>query len=203
MTTTDPPDPAPVIQGAAVTLDLIERIRSGDSLAWESLHGRYREALTRLARGRLCGDVRRRLDTEDIVQSTFIAAHESLEGFEHRGPGSFHAWLRQILTNRLMQRQRDHLCDQRDARRHADADALFAEHDSGAVTPDEALQAAEEQLLFAEALTELPERAQEVLIATQMEGESVASVAARMNLSVATIRRARSEAIAALTKKLD
>ena len=202
MTTVHEPESDPFISSNQVTLEIIERIRDGEAGAWEALHKRYRETLTRLARGRLNGDIRRRLDTEDLVQSAFIAAHKGLNRFEHRGPGSFHAWLRQILTNGIRQRQREHLCDQRDARRHADEDTLVEQSDLSTLTPSEAVLAGEEQVLYAEAVSELAEMDREILVATHINGESVVSVSARLGLSEASVRRHRVQAIETLTRKL-
>ena len=203
MTRIDPSEAAPIIDSNEVTLELLGRIRDGDMDAWESIYSRYCAALTRLATGSLNGEVRRRLDTQDLVQSTFLAAHVALGRFEHRGRGSLHAWLRQILVNRIRQKQREHLCDQRDARRHADSDALLGECDLSMLSPSDAMQAAEEELRYAEALAELPARDQEIIVATQIDGETTASVAERLGENVATVRRRRALAIGVLAKKLD
>jgi RNA polymerase sigma-70 factor (ECF subfamily) len=80
---------------------LVERAQGGDSDARERLARRCVEALARFAHGRLPRGVRGRLDTEDLVQSTVMAAFERLDRFEARRHGSFLAYLRSIVLNLL------------------------------------------------------------------------------------------------------
>jgi len=83
-------------------VDLFERIRRGDLRAQEILLGRYKPVLKRMAHGRLPARARSLQDTDDIVQSTLISAFNHLEAFEPRRSGSFLAYLRQILSNKIV-----------------------------------------------------------------------------------------------------
>ena len=40
-------------------------------------------------------------DRDDIVQDVLIVVVRRVNGFEHRGPGTFRAWLRGILANHI------------------------------------------------------------------------------------------------------
>jgi RNA polymerase sigma-70 factor (ECF subfamily) len=83
------------------TVQLVQRIRQGDSVARDVLVERYFGALHRWARGRLPRYARHELDTQDLVQETLIRALDRMETFESRETGSFLAYLRQILKNRI------------------------------------------------------------------------------------------------------
>ena len=40
-------------------------------------------------------------DRDDIVQDVLVVVVRRVNGFEHRGPGTFRAWLRGILANHI------------------------------------------------------------------------------------------------------
>ena len=83
------------------TASLLAKVRIGDEPARERLVERYLRALQRWARGRLPRFARDLSDTDDLVQITFLRALDHVDRFEHRKPGSFLAYLRQILLNEI------------------------------------------------------------------------------------------------------
>jgi RNA polymerase sigma-70 factor (ECF subfamily) len=143
------PDPDP----AETTVELLQRIRRGDSSARDRLVGRYFAALHRWARGRLPAD----LNTEDIVQDALLRALERLETFEWRETGSFLAYLRQILKNRI----RDEM---RKVRRRPPAEELRDEPAEDAPSPIEQVIDRETWDRYEAALAELPPQQQEGVI---------------------------------------
>ena len=84
------------------TVDLLVRAREGDADARERLIRRYFESLHRWARGRLPRSARAGMDTEDLVQEALLRALGGLETFQWKEKGSFLAYLRQILKNRIL-----------------------------------------------------------------------------------------------------
>lgn len=86
---------------AESTVRLCELIREGDKSASSVLIERYFGALHRWARGRLPRYARAEMNTEDLVQETLLRALGRLEGFKPGETGSFLAYLRQILKNRI------------------------------------------------------------------------------------------------------
>jgi len=83
------------------TLSLLSRARAGDSEALDDLFARYLPLLRRWAAGRLPRHLRDMADTQDLVQETMLQVFRKIEGFEHRGEGAFHAYLRQAVMNRI------------------------------------------------------------------------------------------------------
>jgi RNA polymerase sigma-70 factor (ECF subfamily) len=98
------------------TATLLERVKSGAPQARDRLVRRYLPALQRWARGRLPSTARDLADTDDLVQVTLIRALDRVQDFEHRGEGSFLAYLRRTLQNQI----RDQL--RRSGRRPASED---------------------------------------------------------------------------------
>ena len=83
------------------TLSLLTRAREGDHDAVEELFTRYVPIMRRWAAGRLPRGIRDLADTPDLVQDTMLQVFKKIEGFEHRGEGAFHAYLRQAVMNRI------------------------------------------------------------------------------------------------------
>jgi RNA polymerase sigma-70 factor (ECF subfamily) len=86
---------------SASTLDLLQRASAGDEQAIDQLFARYAPTLNRWASGRLPKGLRDIADTQDIVQDAMLQTFRNLRGFEYRGEGGFHAYLRQAILNRV------------------------------------------------------------------------------------------------------
>lgn len=84
-----------------VTTELLQRAKSGDARALESLMARYLPRLQRWASGRLPSRARSLLDTHDLVQETLMRTVQGLDRIEVRGPGGFQAYVRQAVLNRI------------------------------------------------------------------------------------------------------
>lgn len=87
--------------GGPTTIELLRRAQAGDRAAVDCLLERYRPRLRRWASGRLPRYARELLDTDDLIQETFMRTAGRLETFEARGEGAFAAYLRQVLRNRI------------------------------------------------------------------------------------------------------
>ena len=83
------------------TVDLLDRMRRGDSDARDRLFERCLPALRRWARGRLPAGARGMLDTQDLVQDTVLNSLRHLDQFESRHEGALQAYLRQAVLNRI------------------------------------------------------------------------------------------------------
>ena len=83
-----------------MSIDLIERARSGDQAAFEQLVGPYRGEM-QIHCYRFLGSL---ADAEDALQETLAAAWRGLAGFE--GRASFRTWKRDIRPVRPAQDSR-------------------------------------------------------------------------------------------------
>lgn len=101
--------PAQGDQGTAwaeSTVTLLNRYRTGDLDALNTLYARYLGPLRRWARGRLPQWARDVGDTEDLVQDTLIQALGRLDNFDARGNGALGGYLRQAVLNRIIDKVR-------------------------------------------------------------------------------------------------
>lgn len=127
----------------------------------------YRSYLAVLARVHLAkaGIVRRRLDASDLVQDVLLQAHTARSQFRGTSPGEYAAWLRRILTNALVDAQRRHGRQKRDAALEVSCHAAIEESASNMnalpardqTTPSGYVAKRERALKLAAALNELPE----------------------------------------------
>jgi RNA polymerase sigma-70 factor (ECF subfamily) len=92
--------------GEHSTVELLERVRSGQDDALEALYLRYLAPLRRWARGRLPGWARDAMETDDVVQETLLQTLGHLGSFESRHTGAFHAYLRRAVRNRIFDEMR-------------------------------------------------------------------------------------------------
>jgi RNA polymerase sigma-70 factor (ECF subfamily) len=103
-----------------------ERLRQGDEQALAELFSHHRERLWKLVNFRLPPRLYGRVDAEDVLQDSYLAAAARLEHFAANPAGSAFVWLRLIVLQTLTDVQRRHLgAKQRDAHReislpHAD-----------------------------------------------------------------------------------
>jgi RNA polymerase sigma factor (sigma-70 family) len=89
------------IDAMETTLEVLARVRAGESAALDVLFQRCMPPLRRWARGRLPQYARDLADTQDLVQETILHALHRLDTFEARHQGALQAYLRQAVVNRI------------------------------------------------------------------------------------------------------
>jgi RNA polymerase sigma-70 factor (ECF subfamily) len=97
--------------------DLVRRAAEGDRFAADSLVREVAPSLRAAIRRRLGDGVRRRVDTDDVFQSTMVAALARLEELEFRGDKELVAWLAQIAEHQIVDEARHGRRDRRDVAR--------------------------------------------------------------------------------------
>jgi len=107
-------DPVPDV---TESMDLVLRAQRGDGAALNSLLTRYQDRLYRIARIRLGSDLRRHLDSAEIVNRTMFVASRKLPDFEPRDKAALLRWLERILVNQIRDARDYHQADKRDMRR--------------------------------------------------------------------------------------
>ncbi|MBK9240488.1 MAG: sigma-70 family RNA polymerase sigma factor [Acidobacteria bacterium] len=175
------------------TLTLLTRARAGDEQALNDLFARYLPTLQRWASGRLPQWARDMAETQDLVQETLVQTFKKIDGFEHRGEGALHAYLRQAVMNKI----RDEL--RRAGRRPAPESLPEGAPDPG-LSPLEAAIGVEAVERYEAALQRLSEAERELIVARVEMGLTYAELAdavgkpspdaARMALGRALVRLA-------------
>jgi RNA polymerase sigma-70 factor (ECF subfamily) len=110
----DPSLPEPAVDR---TVELIRRSQAGERAAFEELFARYWERVFVLVRQRMGPKLRRMLDVEDVVQSTFEAAVRAFDRFELRHEAAFIQWLSRLAERQLQTAARRAEAQKRDQAR--------------------------------------------------------------------------------------
>ena len=140
------------------TVQLLARVKAGDSDALNRLFARYLPPLRRWASGRLPRWARDLTETQDLVQDTLVQVFKKIEGFEYRGEGAFQAYLRQALMNRLRN-------EIRRAGRRPDHTAVEEFLEDDGTSPLQAAIGSEALARYEEALQRLCDTDRELVIA--------------------------------------
>ena len=164
------------------SVELLERVKDGDTAALERLLARYVSPLRGWAHRRLPTWARDLSDTQDLVQDALIKALRNLGRFKPDGPGALHKYLRLAVSNRI----RDEI--RRVGRRPVPVDLLDNVSDGSASPMDEAIgkQARE---AYKAALAQLKEDDRELVIARLEHGFSYAELAAMFDKPTAAAAR--------------
>lgn len=181
------PDPTP---DHPQTVQLLARARSGDPEAYDQLFEHAAARLKLYLRVRLGKELRSKEESRDLLQETYLAAHQAFSRFEDRGPGSFVRWMCQIAENQIRTRADYHGAKKRRsegelARVSQVIDRLEAE-ETGVLTQ---AGRSEQRTRLAEAITSLPTDERDVLLMRHFEGREIAEIAERMGTSPTSTRR--------------
>lgn len=180
----------------ALTLELVARIRAGDQAAWTDLYSRYRDRLLFAVRCRLGPALRRRVESEDILQSVMLEALGELPTFVPRGADSLRHFLHVLITRKIRDR----------------ADTFGAAKRAGETSLDDRLPLAAQTetaidytdtqrfLSLERAMARLPDDLREVVLLRKVDGLSSAEVARRLGTTDDVVRKRTSRAMARLTR---
>ena len=182
-----------------VDAPLIERVKNGDSRAFEMLVVKYQRRIERLI-GRMVRDVDL---VPDIAQESFIRAYRALPQF--RGDSAFYTWLYRIAVNTakkaLMELKRDPLVFETAlASRDEDDETSRVENElSDGETPESIMASKQIAGAVNAAIETLSEDLRQAIVLREIEGLSYEEIAEAMSCPIGTVRsrifRAR-EAIA-------
>lgn len=157
--------------------DVVARVVSGDTGAFEILMRRHNQRLYRVARS----VVRDEHEAEDIVQEAFVRAYARLGRFE--GRSSVATWLTRIAFYEALRRRRRRMLAQRATRSLAEASPGVSGRETG-VEMSEATTGAR----LREAIDALPPGVQSVVILRLVEGLSTRETAASLRLSESNVK---------------
>lgn len=157
--------------------EVVQRVRGGDVPLFEVLMRRHNGKLYRAVRAILRDEVQ----TEEVMQETYVRAYEHLARFE--GRARFSTWLVQIGVNEALARARRAKVSPVDDTQVLPLDAPARERD-----PERSATGRELVGLLERAVNELPDGYREVFMLRQVEGLSVAETAEALEVSEETVK---------------
>ncbi|MGH7192767.1 MAG: RNA polymerase sigma factor [Candidatus Saccharimonadales bacterium] len=80
---------------------LVGQIQQGDRAALEEFCRRYQQRVLAAVRARLGAELRRKIESWDLVQEVMIEAVRRLDGFDFRSEDKFLNYLNQIVEHRI------------------------------------------------------------------------------------------------------
>ena len=154
-------------------LDLVHRIRGGETQLFEVLMRRHNRRLFRTARV-FTTNVN---EAEDIMQDAYVRAFTALDRFEERA--RFSTWLTRIAINEALAR-----CRRRRENAYDDVEHLM----DTAHSPDDLASSAEVRRLLESAIAKLEEPFRLVFVLRAVEQLSVREVSECLDVEEATVK---------------
>jgi RNA polymerase sigma-70 factor (ECF subfamily) len=162
--------------------ELLRRAAAGDRDAAGELSRRYEVPLRAAIHRRLGADLRARIDTDDVFQSTILESVESLESFRYRGERAFLGWLTTLAERRIRDKARYHGAAKRD--HHKDRPLPPADEVPGdRTTPTQGAVRTEVTEQLREAVARLADPDRQVVELHSFEGLGFKEVAQRLGLA--------------------
>ena len=166
----------------------MDREATGDDRPLEE----YRDYLLLLARARLGGKLRAKLDASDVVQQTLLEADRDRAQLRGDDPAP---WLRKILARKILNAARDLGRARRDAGRERSLEAALDESSarleaflaSGESSPSLKARRNERLGQLARALAELPDDQREAVVLRHLQGRALAEIGEVMGRTPAAV----------------
>jgi len=188
---------------SAVTAEVkLERLLSlaqaGNRSALGQLLELYRAYLSLLARMQIGRRLQGKVNPSDVVQETFLKAHEHFGEFLGKSEGELIGWLRRILARSLANQvhrrygtQRRNVALERQLAVNLDKSSEILDQGLVARQSSPSHQAArrEQAVQLADALDRLPATYREVLILRHLEGLTFPEVARRLHRSLGSVEK--------------
>lgn len=175
------------------TQRLWEKARDGDRGAYDQLFALHADRALLFLRARLGNKLRENLDSQDVLQDAYLAAHRDFDKFEWRDESAFFRWLCRILENRI----RD-LGDYFGAVKRQPV-ALPQLDPTGPLTR---IDRSEHREKVVRGIEKLSEDHRTVILCRFFEGLSVAETAERMQRNEGAVRNLTARALVALGRQL-
>mgnify|MGYP001553876449 CR=1 FL=1 len=193
---------------------LEDRMRQGDVQALGEAFAMHRDRLRKLVHFRLDRRVQGRVDVDDVLQESYLAANTRLKHFGKKADGSSFVWLRLIVCQTLIDLYRRHMgVEKRDLRQEVavygigysqETSVSVAMHLFGlASSPSRKVAREETMALVQSAMANMEQIDQEVLALRHFEEMSNSEVAEALDITPknASIRYVR--AVKRLKKGMD
>ena len=166
---------------------LVERAQGGDRQAFEQLVGSHRERLRLFVVSRIKLHIGPRIEPDEILHETFVAAFEGIERFRWQTEDAFFRWLCGIAKHRWMKTTEK-------SRKH---DRLTKDHEmpESGETASQAIRRDERLSRLQRAVDDLPADYGQVIRLARIEGLRIKQIAERMNRSPDAVKHLLARAL--------
>ncbi len=191
----------PALNAADADALLVERVKRGDTKAFEMLVVKYQRRIERLV-ARMVRDADL---VQDIAQETFIRAYRALPQF--RGESAFYTWLYRVAVNTakktLVDLKREPLVYE-SARMGENEDETSSLENglSDDATPDAVLASKQLAQTVNDAVDDLSEDLRQAITLREIDGLSYEEIAELMQTPIGTVRSRIFRAREAIAKRL-
>lgn len=187
---------------------LLNAARTGEQAALGQALETCRAYLTLIAEQEMAPSLRAKGGASDLVQQTFMEAHQAFGQFRGVRQEELLAWLRRMLLNNVFNFRRHHEGTvKRQASREVsiggDSTAHTIEPAAATPTPSRQMMAGERAAAVRDAMAKLPDDYREVLRLRYEESLPFEEVATRMGRTSAAVRKLWSRAVEKLEQELD
>jgi len=176
------------------TLILWRKARAGDRGAYDRLFALHSGRTLMFIRARLGPRLRAAVESRDVLQDAYLAAHRDFDAFEYTDEGAFGRWLCRIVENRI----RD-LGAYLGAKKRQVVALPAPEPETGPVT---AVDRDERRQALLRGIDALSEDHRSVLLLRYFEGLDAEEAARRMGRSAGAVRKLTARALAELGESL-
>lgn len=190
--------------------ELLQQARQGDVDSLGALLASLRNYLKRLASVQHDRNLRKKIDTSDVLQETEYQAVKDFPDFKGQEIGEFVNWLREILTTKRLKAARTYLTKKRDMTLEQELDVGLHESTQNLVSLvpgddtsplDQAMQR-ELELRVSDVLDQLPASQREVVELHHMKQLTLREVSEQLGKSENAIQKLWARALAKLSKLL-
>jgi len=189
------------------TQQLVVLAKDGDKSALNQLYRIYAERVRWMVRLRMGKELRRKLDSMDVVQDALLHALEGLGKFTYKSEGDFVRWLSKIVQNELRVSLKKLHADKRDIRKEprfggygptTGGKSFGASGPIDATTPSAIISKREDLDRLEKAIDKLRPEYREVIVLTKIEGLSYTEIGKRLSKSPDAVRMLATRAMVAL-----
>jgi RNA polymerase sigma-70 factor (ECF subfamily) len=162
-------------------LEIIERVKAGDTALYELIMRRYNQRLYRVTRAILRDDA----EAEDVIQDAYVRAYQHLDQFA--GTAAFSTWLTRIAVHEALRRL--HLRDrsqQLESTEYDEEGSMSVVETS--LDPEQRASIAELGDLLEEAVLGLSDQYRVVIMLRDVEELSTAETAAALDLTEQNVK---------------
>ncbi len=174
--------------GSTAEAEFVERLKSGDAAAFDTLVIRYTGDIYALLY-RLTEDAE---EASDLTQETFLQTLKAIKSF--RGDADLKTWLYRIAVNqsrnrfRWWTRRRREKTDSLDAPIGESQTPLSETISGDFASPEDAILRREREKVLTKALRDLPEVFREAVVLCDIEGLSYEEIAAALEINIGTVK---------------